>query len=127
MPEKHVRKQAKLTPEMEAKKWKPGQSGNPKGRKKNTEYYPDLIRKYCDKPIPPKFLSNINKFYPEIKSIGHKESLILLAYIYAYKGNQWAFNFLVERDEGKLKESEIVQTLDLKEFAAVIRNNYESE
>lgn len=105
MPEKQVAKHGKLNPAMEKAQWKPGQSGNPAGRKKKEDCFPDIIRKYGSMPIPPKFLSNINKFYPEIKNISHKDSLVLLAYIYAYKGYQWAFSFLVERDEGKLKDS----------------------
>jgi hypothetical protein len=39
-------KRAKLTPEMEAVKWKPGQSGNPGGRPKKkliTEMYEEIL------------------------------------------------------------------------------------
>lgn len=42
-PDNHVKKHA-LTPEMEARKWKKGQSGNPKGRPKTHDQLRTLIQ-----------------------------------------------------------------------------------
>jgi len=51
-----IRPKSKLTPEMEALKWKPGQTGNSKGRPKKERYLPAIFEQVGDKPIPQKFL-----------------------------------------------------------------------
>ena len=51
-----IRPKSKLTPEMEALKWKPGQTGNPNGRPKKERYLPAVFEQVGDKPIPQKFL-----------------------------------------------------------------------
>jgi hypothetical protein len=49
-PANHAKKHA-LTPEMEARKWKPGQSGNPKGRPKTHDELRELIQAISSEPV----------------------------------------------------------------------------
>jgi len=100
--------------------WKPGQSGNPKGRPKNTLLIPDLLRKIGDEPIPPAYAKLLKQIYPDIGVMTHREALQRLAYHYAFKGQSWAFNYIAERTEGKPKENVESSDVNLKEFADLL-------
>ena len=51
MPENRQWNRRKLTPEMEARKWRPGQSGNPGGRPKKTKLT-DAYRQILEELVP---------------------------------------------------------------------------
>lgn len=51
-----IRPKSKLTPKMEALKWKPGETGNAKGRPLKERYLPAVFEEVGGKPIPQKFL-----------------------------------------------------------------------
>ena len=130
MPEKHGRKQAKLTPEMEAKQWQKGQSGNPKGRSKGVRSFSEVARE----------MLNAKKLDVTITlPNGHKKSLCVgtnntfyhaicaALIIEGVKGNVKAVKELIDRTEGRPKDIENSQQLDLKEFAEVLKGNYRHE
>ena len=71
-----------LTPEMEEKKWKPGQSGNPKGRPKK--------RPFADK------VEELLEKNPEML-----EGIALQALSKAQSGDQQALKLVSERLDGK--------------------------
>ena len=81
-----TRKKAKLTPEMEVRKWKPGQSGNPTGR--NGKDVAQEIAKAI-------FTQNPELIYQAFSSA-------------LKKGNAYAFQVLSDRAFGKLKETKEV-------------------
>ena len=80
---------------------KKGEIRNPKGRPKKALCISDLLNKVGDEKVPDKYLGAIQKIYPEIKNISHREALQRLAYHYAFKGQSWAFTYIAERTEGK--------------------------
>lgn len=83
---KNTRPKSKLTPEMEIRKWKPGQSGNPSGRPKND--------------IAQQIAAAIFSQNPELIYQAFSQAL--------KKGNAYAFQVLSERAYGKLKETKEV-------------------
>lgn len=96
---------------------KKGEVRNPNGRPKKKLCIPDLLNKVGSEKCPDQYLKLINKIYPDIKEISHKEALQRLAYYYAFKGQSWAFNYIADRTEGKVKESDPIdknQILEVK-------------
>lgn len=86
---KHV---PKLTPQMEAVKWKPGQSGNPKGRPKRKSLV-ELVQESVDKQelCDPKSGKKL------------KGDAILVALWFKYMAKQWpAFKEYLDRRDGKV-------------------------
>jgi len=98
-------------------KFLPGnQEGNRKGRPKKKLCIPDLLNKVGSEKCPDQYLKLINKIYPDIKEISHKEALQRLAYYYAFKGQSWAFNYIADRTEGKVKESDPIDKNQINEI-----------
>ncbi len=96
--EKERKKQRSLA---NLKKFKPGQSGNPKGRPKTDKCIPDILRRLgCVKP-PEEILEDVKTYFPELKNFTWLEALQCQAFIYAFKGNSWAFHYIADRTEGK--------------------------
>jgi len=86
------------------KGFKPGQSGNPKGRAKKEKYIPDILLKIGKEFTTKKVDELLLKFFPEIKDINMLEAVLRMVYIHALKGNAWALQFIAERTEGKVPD-----------------------
>ncbi len=100
------------------------QEGNRKGRPKKAFCIPDILNKIGDENVPDVYLKVIQKLYPDIKNITHREALQRLAYHYAFKGQSWAFNYIAERTEGKPKEhTEEKNQPNFTDIAAAIRKS----
>ena len=104
---------------------KKGEVRNPGGRPKKALCIPDILNKIGEEKVPDVYLKVIQKLYPGIKNITHREALQRLAYHYAFKGQSWAFNYIAERTEGKPIEKPLgdTDTPDLTEIANAIRES----
>lgn len=95
-PKKPVKSKDKArSPEFEQRKWKPGQSGNPKGKPSNRKILNEILEKFGVE-------------YPEDKDgkkskLSRNEMLVLATYRLATKGNAAALNQLWDRIDGKVK------------------------
>ena len=87
------RKPAKLTPEMEAKKYKPGRSGNPGGRPKKTKLT-EAYRQILEELVPgdPK-----GRTYAQLIAWGMVKS--------ALKGRSDAAREIGDRTEGRARQA----------------------
>ena len=102
-------------------RWKPGQSGNPKGRPKKAKFIPDILAKIGREKIPPAILAVIQKAYPHKAAVLAKDERFLDAlcravWIRALQGESWAVLFIAERTEGKVKD-----VVDVNENAVQLR------
>jgi len=82
------------------KMWKPGQSGNPKGRPKGAKSLNDLLRKIGDEKL-------------EGTDLTKREAVMRKVYKLAYEGKPWAVQFIADRTEGKAVET--VRTQEVKD------------
>jgi len=78
--------------------FKPGQSGNPKGRPKKGSAISDILNKIGDK----QYSNNIT----------YREQMLTMAYKLAIAGDAAARNFIADRTEGKAIERVIKQKTD---------------
>jgi len=104
MPENQAVKHA-LTPEMRKKQWKPGQSGNPKGRPK---------KPYCFADILSAILKEVSE-----GNVTKLEALLREVYNHALKGESWAVNFIADRLEGKPKAALEIQVDEPKPITII--------
>jgi len=85
--------------------WKPGESGNPKGRPKGSRSISDYLRRFGELDTPEQLREKMRAMFPQVARKGDKftmeEALWLSAYVHAIKGESWAFNFIADRTEGK--------------------------
>ena len=85
--------------------WKPGESGNPKGRPKGSRSISDYLRKFGDLDTPEALRERLRTMFPKIARKGDKftmeEALWLSVYVHAIKGQPWAYNMIADRLEGK--------------------------
>lgn len=106
--------------------WKPGQSGNPKGRPKKERFIPDILEKISHEKLSPLILAQIEKIFPEAKNMTMLEAMLRIVYVAAITGKKLtdmsAVNYISERMEGKPREQQ--GEVDLGEVAAAIRENY---
>ena len=86
MAEKQGKKHV-LSPEMEAAKWKPGQSGNPAGRPKKGTALSDVMRDYLDGKI-------------EGKDVTRKEAFVKAIFARAMKGGDAAQKLIMSYIDG---------------------------
>ena len=89
----------KLTPEMEARKWKPGESGNMSGRPKRkplTDAYAALL----DKPIPP----DMARLLKLDESTRYAQVIAMSLVREAVKGKVNAAAEVADRVEGKITQ-----------------------
>lgn len=96
-------------------RWKPGESGNPKGRPKGTRSIPDMLRRFGEYDTPEALVAKLRAMFPGKlkgkKGIPLQEALWLSAYLHAIKGESWAFHLIADRLEGKPRQK-IDSTLD---------------
>jgi len=87
-------------------RWKPGQSGNPKGRPKNIKYMSEILREQLDQ-VPESIDGKKNtKTWRDLIC----ESILRAA----VKGNQPAITKeLLDRIEGKVKDTHQIETGDI--------------
>ncbi len=112
MPVKQGNNRGKKTPA--GKKFKPGQSGNPKGRPPSVRYIPDILKKIGRETITQeKLLTQIRDYFPEVKEVTFQEAVLRMAYLYAIQGKAWAIEFIAERTEGKVPQT--ISVLDDQE------------
>jgi len=127
MPEKHGRKQAKLTPEMEARKWQKGKSGNPAGRPKKEDCIADLLNMILRGKAPEKLVNKMKSVFVDSGPMTVREVILRAVCFKAMNGDMTAVNYISDRTEGRPKDIENSQQLDLKEFAEVLKGNYSHE
>ena len=76
---------------LKGKGFKPGQSGNPKGRPKKEKCIPDILNKLGDLIVET----------DEGNKITQREFVLLRVYSKAMQGDQWSIQFIADRTEGK--------------------------
>ncbi len=110
--------------------FKPGESGNPKGRPKGSgRGIKDLLRRFGDWECPEAFklkLISVKdragdriQLFPlsKIKKLSLNEAVYLKVYIEAIRGESWAVQFIAERREGKVKETLALETVETKDLS----------
>ncbi|MGA2262431.1 MAG: DUF5681 domain-containing protein [Acidobacteriota bacterium] len=99
------------------RKWKPGQSGNPKGSVKNEHSLTSLLRKELEAICP-----------ADQKGRSWKELIVEAMMRLAIKGNSTAINTVFERIEGKVKdEVDHSGTVKVVEIPATAKDEEEWE
>ena len=100
------------------KSWKPGQSGNPKGRPKKAECLTSLLREEMDRIDP-----------TDKQKRTHKELIVLATMSLAKAGNSTALKEIWERLDGKVRDkleltggAELVERLNEGRRRAAERN-----
>ncbi len=78
--------------------WKPGQSGNPKGRPPNSECLTSLLREAMEQPVPETQLRNL---YLK-KGARWRDAVVRSLLLQSAKGNTAAIRELLERLDGKV-------------------------
>ena len=73
------------------KPFKPGQSGNPKGRPKKEHCIPDILRL-------------IGEEETDATGVNKREKILRKVYDLALSGHSWAVQFIAERTEGKVSD-----------------------
>jgi len=88
-----------------AKPWKPGQSGNPKGRPKHRHLADDLIAALDDPVDADEFLKQLAKTLKlDPKTATVRQVIVRLTLFHAVKGNQSALKELWDRVDGRSVE-----------------------
>lgn len=96
--------------------FKPGQSGNPKGKKKGTLHRKTLAKMYlelaCDiVPFPEEVQKVIDHVNSELgKTMSNQEALMICAVIHAAKGSSKHLEILLDSAHGKLSQ-EVINTI----------------
>lgn len=84
------------------KPWKPGQSGNPKGRPPKPHCIPDILKAIGAQPLPKDLEAVLRKKMPGLPDKPtHIQALMVATYSRALAGQPWAVQFVAERTEGK--------------------------
>jgi hypothetical protein len=79
-------------------RWKPGESGNPKGRPPKAKCIPDILRMIGEEEVDTQ-KGKITKF----------EAILRVVYKKAVEGVPWAVEFIADRTEGRAVER-VLQT-----------------
>jgi len=99
MPDQSMKnKEGKKDKRENLRMWKPGQSGNPKGRPKKEICIPDILNT-IGKEIPDNQILR-NKF-PQKTNL---EIILQRVYHEALSGKPWAVQFIADRTEGKPRQ-----------------------
>jgi len=102
------------------KPFKPGQSGNLKGRPKKGHAIAELLRTIGDAKTT-QFIDG------EDVEISNRELLLMNTYKRAIQGESWAVQFIADREEGKAlqkMELDIDQRISLNEVADALSGNF---
>jgi len=87
--------------------WKPGQSGNPKGRPREGESWTAIIKKIGDMSGP-QLAEHFSIYAAQLRKLGPvtmKEAVVIRAYMQlAFEASGSLFNALVDRAEGKVSQ-----------------------
>lgn len=87
------------------KPFKPGQSGNPKGRPPKVKCIPDILGKILKEPLPKHLRDKIKSYYPEMdRDPTFLDGIMRVVVGKAIKGDSWAIQFIADRTEGKVKD-----------------------
>ena len=102
-------KQNKIMPT--GRRFKPGKSGNPKGRPKKDKCIPDILRKIGYYQAPDELHARVVEYFelPKDTTLSIAEAVCMVVYMKALEGQSWAINFIVDRTEGKPAQT-IIQT-----------------
>ena len=94
--------------------FKPGQSGNPKGKPKGAKSIPDFLRRSGGWKCPDGFLENLKKHFGDdlIDSLTIDQATLMQVRLDALKGNSWAVGFIADRTEGKVANEHKIGGLD---------------
>ena len=96
----------RLTPECLARVWKPGQSGNPKGRKPGVFSIAEMLTQYGAMDTPEGLTAKLREKLPKLpKTLKLGQALWLTVFMQALKGESWAVEFVANRTEGKVKDN----------------------
>lgn len=114
-----MQKQSKKMPT--GKRFKPGQSGNPKGRPKKAKCIPDLLRKIGDYQTPAELQKSVIEYFelPKDTCVSMAEAVCLKVYMKAMEGQSWAINFIADRTEGKPAQTIIQEETNKPDFSKV--------
>jgi len=89
-----------IPPELKEHCWKPGQSGNPKGRPKKVKFIPEILEKIAQEEGTSDGMTKI-------------EVVLRKVFQYALEGKSWAVQFIADRTEGKALQS--VMNINIEE------------
>jgi hypothetical protein len=95
------------TPPTNPALWKPGQSGNPAGRKPNVKTISDLLRWSGELEAPEQLVEKMRKVFgiaPDVR-LTVDQATILRCRIEALQGDARHLQFWAERTEGKIRET----------------------
>jgi hypothetical protein len=88
--------------------WKPGQSGNPKGRPTLGKDIPGILRAIGELNASPQAIQTLVKYFPEQKekllTLNNRDTVLWRAYLDAEFGDRYSRDFVAERTEGKVRE-----------------------
>jgi len=90
-------KSREVKPRGQGKRWKPGESGNPKGRTPNVKTIPEILRKIGEE-------QGTNVALEE-GGLTKLEVVMSQVYKFAKEGKPWAVQFMAERTEGKVTDT----------------------
>lgn len=97
--------------------WKPGQSGNPKGKQKGTKNLSTILREYLEKRID----APSTPLNPKGGKLPVKDIMIMRLINKALKGDNRSIQEVFDRAEGKAVET--VQTIEMNEVSPWILAN----
>ena len=103
-------------------KWKPGQSGNLKGRPPKVRHIPSILMKIGAENLPFKAIPELQKFWPDADKFTMLEAVLRMTYLQALNGTGWALEFIAVQTEGKVPdriELSIYDDVDLDKIRAL--------
>ena len=84
--------------------WKPGESGNPKGRPANIFYLSEVLRNEINKPCPPLLRKKLSVIMPEGEVLTIGQAVVASTLMNMMKGNPTAITTIWDRLEGKVPQ-----------------------
>jgi len=84
--------------------WKPGQSGNPKGRPPNIRYLTEILRSEVDKPCPPIMRKMLSGIIPKKEKLTIGQATVVATIRNMMKGNAAAIREIWNRMDGKVPQ-----------------------
>ena len=84
--------------------WKPGQSGNPKGRPPNIRYLTEILRDEVDKPCPPIMRKRLSGIIPKNEKLTIGQATVVATINNMINGNAAAIKQIWDRLDGKVPQ-----------------------